>query len=235
MALKVPLFPRVPISIAYITVFWVILQIVGAVYNIGGDGANVSFWAHLGGFLAGLSLSAVFSAPDLGQRALGHAVLDAMNLRSPAAALEACRKHLEAHPNDPKALRDMARAAQLMDDADAEREALFSLLDVLPEFEQAPILVRLSEMGLLRHLPPLQRTLIVERVKSVDPELAEILLLSVVAEPVEEPQRPEAMLALAALKWESNKPQAESILKQLLATYPLHATVELARRRGWLA
>lgn len=232
--LRVPIAPRTSVSVVTVTAIWVALQALGAVVHIGSEPAAVSYWAHLGGFVTGLLLSAVFVAPDLGQRALGHRVLDEMNRRSPAATIIAAQHHLHRHPNDTKALRQIVSAAADMDDADLEAKTLLQLLELTPESNQVPILKRLGELGRLSMLPALQRTLLADRFKTSDPQVCEALLLSVVAETVEEPQRPDAMLALAGLKRESEPDQSNLILAQLAATYPLHAAVDLARARGWL-
>ncbi len=233
--LRVPLAPHVSISVASVTGVWVALQALGAVVHIGAEASAVSYWSHLGGFIAGLLLSLVFRAPDLGQRALGHAVLDEMNLRGPAATIAAAQHHLKKHPNDPIALWEIAKAAATMDDRELETETLFQLFETAPEGEHNPVLMRLAALGRLNKLPTIQRTMLAERSKSSDPQLCEALLLSVVGEDIEDPQRPEAMLALAGLKWESDNTQAKKIIEQLSKTYPLHAAVELARVRGWMA
>ncbi len=51
----------------------------------------------------------------------------------------------------------------------------------------------------------------------------------------EDPQRPEALLALAGLEREGEPGRAEALLEELRRTYPLHPAAELARRRGWIA
>lgn len=183
----------------------------------------------------GLILSIAFTAPDLGQRALGHQVLDEMNQRGPAAVLAAAKRHLDTHPRDPIALSSVADAASAMGDREEEAGALLALLDVTPESQQRPVLLRLFKIGALQRLPALHRTLLAERFKASDEEMCEVLLISVVSERIEEPQRPEAMLALVGLKWEKNPSQAKKILAQLAESYPLHATVGLARQRGWLS
>lgn len=233
--LKVPLAPRVAVPVAAVTGLWLVLQVVGALVHIGGEASAVSYWAHLGGFVSGLLLTVAFRGPDLGQRALGHKVLDEMNQRSPAATIAAAEHHLISHPNDPKALQEIISAAATMDDAHVEVPAILKLLEVTPETNQGPLLRRLGALNHLSDLPALQRTLMAERFKPVDPDLSELLLASVVAEPVDEPQRPDAMLALAGLKMDADPDQAKLILSQLAKSYPLHASVELARVRGWLA
>ncbi len=43
--------------------YWLLLQVLGGLPTLGGGGAGVAFWAHVGGFLAGLGLAPVFRVP----------------------------------------------------------------------------------------------------------------------------------------------------------------------------
>lgn len=232
--LKVPVAPKRGLSVAVVTAIWLVLQFVGAFVSIG-DSSAVSFWAHIGGFLGGLLLSAIFRAPDLGQRKLGHEVLDKMNERGPAAVALAARQHLKEHPGDVRALRDLAEAERQLDHPIAEVEALLKLLDALPESEQADPLARLAELEKLATLPSLRRTLLADRFRESDPVTARMLLDSVVAGPDSDPQIPDAMLALASLERDHAPDRAVEILNKLQAKFPLHPTVDLARQRGWIA
>ena len=45
-------------------IYWVVLQVFGGLSSIGGEGGGVAFWAHLGGFLAGVVLVKIFARPD---------------------------------------------------------------------------------------------------------------------------------------------------------------------------
>lgn len=40
--------------------YWFLLQLVGAVPSVAGSGGGVAFWAHIGGFVAGVALIQVF-------------------------------------------------------------------------------------------------------------------------------------------------------------------------------
>ena len=50
-------------------IYWAVLQIFGGFARIGDDGGGVAFWAHVGGFVAGVVLVKVFERPD---RLLAH-------------------------------------------------------------------------------------------------------------------------------------------------------------------
>jgi membrane associated rhomboid family serine protease len=43
--------------------YWFLLQIVQGVPALGAEGGGVAFWAHAGGFLAGIALVKLFAAP----------------------------------------------------------------------------------------------------------------------------------------------------------------------------
>lgn len=75
------LFPRVRVNLLiilgfYVTTiavpavfmlgYWFLLQLVQGIPTIGAEGGGVAFWAHAGGFLAGLSLVKLFRRPGHG-------------------------------------------------------------------------------------------------------------------------------------------------------------------------
>lgn len=229
--LRVPVAPRLALSVAAVTGIWILLQVVGAFVRLGDPGGGTSFWAHLGGFLAGVVLSFVFRAPDLGQIRLGHEALERMNARGPAAVALVAKQHLKKHPRDPKALWELANAQQALDERDAESETLLRLLDVLPEAEQPEALTRLCQAGRVTRLNVIRRLQLADRHAAV----ARPLLLSVVEGPTDEPQRPDAILALAALEREENPGRAAELIEELMSKHPLHPAAELARKRGWVA
>jgi hypothetical protein len=175
-------------------------------------------------------MSAVFRTPDMSQLKLGHAVLEEMNSRSPAAAVTAARRHLESHPDDPHVLRELASALEKLGDHDDESRVLVRLFAVEPSVEP---LRRLGELNRLGLLPTLERLKLAEKYGD-DQDVARELLQSVV-DGDDDIQRPEAMLALAGLEREDHAEKATEILNKLCAKYPLHPTVDLARARGWLA
>jgi membrane associated rhomboid family serine protease len=45
-------------------VYWAVLQLAGGFTTIGAEGGGVAFWAHLGGFLAGLVVVKLFARSD---------------------------------------------------------------------------------------------------------------------------------------------------------------------------
>jgi membrane associated rhomboid family serine protease len=50
-------------------IYWMALQFLGGFMSMGGEGGGVAFWAHIGGFVAGVVLVKLFTRPD---RAAAH-------------------------------------------------------------------------------------------------------------------------------------------------------------------
>ncbi len=232
--LKVAVAPTLSVSVLGITGVWILLQLIGAIVRIGDPNQQVSFWSHVGGFATGLVLSVVFQSPDIGQLQLRHEVLEQMNDRGPAAAALAARKHLEDHPNDPVALRQLARACAQMDDEDGEADIIVKLMDLEAKDEQAALLVRLVQIGRANVFSCAKRTMLAEKFKDEHSLVAKALLTTVIQERDEDAYLPEAMLALAGLQLNSEPERAEQLLQELRALFPLHPCVDLARKRGWL-
>jgi membrane associated rhomboid family serine protease len=45
-------------------IYWMALQFFGGLGSIGAEGGGVAFWAHIGGFVAGVVLVKIFARPD---------------------------------------------------------------------------------------------------------------------------------------------------------------------------
>lgn len=232
--LRVPIAPNKAVSVASIVAFWAAVQLLGAVIHLGDSGAGTAYWAHLGGLVTGAVLAVAFRAPDLGQAKLGHEVLEKMNERGPAAAALAARSHLRRHPDDPKALRDLAAACHSLGEASGEADAILALLRIEPESERPALLGRLAEIGMADRVPAARRIALAESLKDSDPSVARALLVSVTEDGAQDAQRPEALLALAGMELHREPERAEALLTELLKRYPLHPCVDLARKRGWL-
>lgn len=227
---RVPLAPKLTVTVGTVTLVWVGLQALGAFVRMGqSEASGTAFWTHLAGFAAGLALSVVFSAPKQARLQFGHDVLDQMTERGPAALLQATEQHLVAHPGDPRALRDMATALHQMGERDREAETLVLLLDAVPTASQPPVLMDLEESGGLSRLAPLRRMKLAEAHAQAHTALAKRLIRSVVDDPAAEAMRPDALLALALL--EEDEAQS-SLVRELVERYPLHAASEIAKSRG---
>lgn len=227
---RISIFADKAVPISWITGLWVALQLLGAIVHIGLD-SSVSFWSHLGGLSTGVLLSLVFRSPDFGHRSLGRKKIEEMNLRSPALQLQAAKKHLESHPDDLQACREWIKAAALMDDQAEEAAAWTRILEMVPDHHEA--IHRLSQLGALNPIPCLQRRQMADRMMAADPESSEILLRSILDEPGEDPNKPEALFSLIQIKWSADQDYAKKLLAILEDHYPHHGVLEVARLRGW--
>jgi membrane associated rhomboid family serine protease len=233
MGMKVPLLPGVSVSMVAVTGAWIVLQVLGGFFRLGDAEASIAYWAHLGGVAAGLLLALVFRSHGDAAKQQGSEELQRLRERSPAAAAAAARSYLELHPDDLAALRSLAEACSQLGDSEGEQDAYLMLLDRIPESQQGSTISMLAKCGGLQRLPSVRRSLLAERFKQTEPEVAAELLRSVIEGPADDAQRPEAMLALAGLHRENNPEPAKQLVKELLETYPLHPAAEMARTRGW--
>jgi membrane associated rhomboid family serine protease len=51
---------RVAVPAVLMLGYWFVIQLIGGVPALGGEGGGVAFWAHVGGFLAGIALVPLF-------------------------------------------------------------------------------------------------------------------------------------------------------------------------------
>jgi membrane associated rhomboid family serine protease len=51
---------RVVVPAAFMLGYWFLIQLIGGIPAIGGSEGGIAFWAHVGGFVAGIGLSFVF-------------------------------------------------------------------------------------------------------------------------------------------------------------------------------
>jgi len=57
-------FTRIVVPAYFMLGYWFLLQLAGGFFSIGGTGGGVAFWAHVGGFLAGMLLARPFCDPE---------------------------------------------------------------------------------------------------------------------------------------------------------------------------
>jgi len=226
---RVPLAPNLTVTVGAVTLIWVFLQALGAFVRFGNYQGGTAYWTHLAGFFTGLLLSLLFRAPKQARVQFGHELLDKMGERGPGALLQASEKHLEQHPDDPRALRDKAAALHQMGDLTQEADVLARLLDFVPEGAQKQVLIDLGECGGLNLVSPIRRLRWAESFKDENPVLAQQLLRSLISDQSATVQRPDALLALAELVEEPDK---APLLHELEHNYAFHAATEAARSKG---
>jgi membrane associated rhomboid family serine protease len=231
LRLKVPVAPKFGASVLAVTLVWVGLQVIGAVVTIG-EQVAVSYWAHLGGFFAGLMLSLMVRPPQMAELNLKHQVLAKMNERSPAAALAAAKKHVQEHPDDPNGLRALAEAETRMGHADEAKKAWLKLA-TLPGITPRPEdIAELLRTGGVSSLPEVRRLQWAESFSEDHQDLSESLLNSIVADPLS-PRRADALLELVKLYHEKHTDKFEAYCSILVKDYPMHAATEWLRSKGW--
>jgi len=229
MSRKVPLAPKVSVTVGTVTLVWVALQAIGAFVKVGEQqSGGPAFWTHLVGFVTGLLLSLLFKAPQQARRQFGHEVLEEMTARGPAALAQAAERHLAEHPDDTKALNDLASAANQMGDRDLEAGALVRLLDLLPLASQPDVIERLTACGGLDGLSAVQRLKLAESLRASRPDLSKRLAHSIGSG---DPVRPEALLTLATLEEGSDR---DGVIEELQERFALHPATEIARQKGLL-
>lgn len=230
LKLRVPMAPKIGLSVFGVTVLWLVLQVLGAFVALGGQKPVTAYWAHIGGFLMGLLLSVAFRAPDIGQLRADREMLKEMSDRSPGAVMAAAEQQLKERPNDVHALQELALVHQQLGEREKESEVLFRLLDLTPEGQQGPLLERLCVIGKATEIPPHRRMAWAERHKEDGSSVSALLLRSVLRDASAESLHPDALLALASA--EPNR--AKDHLRQLQEKYPLHPATEVARAKGLL-
>jgi hypothetical protein len=208
--------------------------VLGAFLRFGEQGGT-SFWAHIGGFLAGAAMSFAFKAPDLQQVKLGHEVLDRMNDRGPAATAFAAEMHLKKHPQDLKAMWELADSQEVQGEKDKASQALLRIFEAGSPEDRLHSLKRLCALQATPLLPTLKRLQAADQYRSEAPEISRALLESVLDDPKAADQRPDVMLSLASLERETNVERANTLIEGLASEYPLHPATELARKRGWIS
>jgi len=57
-------FPRFVVPAYLMLGYWFLLQILGGIPALHGSGSGVAFWAHVGGFAAGIALLPLFRVPE---------------------------------------------------------------------------------------------------------------------------------------------------------------------------
>ncbi|MCX7800234.1 MAG: rhomboid family intramembrane serine protease [Fimbriimonadales bacterium] len=223
-ALRVPILPGRGAPLGWVAALWVLLQGCGSLAQNEGP----SFWSHLGGFGMGLAMGLAFRLPRLAEVQFGHEALERLNERGPFAVMQAAREMLRRHPDDPKALRQLAEAARSLGEREEERAANLRLLEVLPEALQAEPLRRLADLDALGELPSLRRMMLADRFAETEADVALRLWRSVAEGPPDDPQVPEALFALAL------RERGGPWLGRLAAEYPVHPVTDRARLKGML-
>lgn len=231
---KVPLAPGLSVPVVVVVVTWLLLQVFGGMVRLTEtDTGGTAYWAHVGGAATGLLLALAFRSSSEADRIASKEVVAEMNARGPGAALAAAELHLSVHPNDLNVLLEQAEALVQLGEKGRASQAFCTALEVCPEAKQTPILERAAACGCLGAIPSIRRTLLAERLRTQNGDMARLLLESVVGGPMTDGQRPDAILALAELRREADPTGADKLVAELFRIYPMHPAADLARAKGW--
>ena len=230
---RVPLAPKLSVSVLAVVGLWIVLQGVGALVKIGDQAAGVSYWAHLGGAAAGLLLALAFRTQKAADLEISRSVVGELSGRSPAAHLAATEQHLKEHPEDLAARLDRADTLAALGEVANARKAFQEAFGGATDAQQVGIAARAARANCCEAIPLARRTLLAERLRSQDENAcAGKLLESVVMDAASSDQRPEAMLALAELRRAEDPQSAQQLIDELFRSYPLHPAADIARARG---
>lgn len=231
---RVPLTPRLTVPVFTVALVWLGLQVLGAFVRLGDPEGTVSFWAHMGGFAAGLLLSVVFRAPHAADQEASAQSIQAIAHRSPAAALATAERHVHQYPEDLAAHRAVIEAARQLGDGGAEAHAIRRLIDRSTSVPEPEDLERLGKLGKLPEYSSFQRSKWAQQLMVSHPDVSDLLLMSIVSGPGTDAAVPDAMLSLATLRLDHNPAGGQKLLQELKEKYPLHPATELARTKGLL-
>lgn len=233
---RVPLAPNFGVPVGAIAVIWVLVQAAGLIVRIGDSfvRGGSGYWAHLGGFLAGLIFAFVFGGLKEARYQYGHEVLERMNLRGPAATLAAAEAILKQQPKSRTALWQKIEALHDLAEFDDCNQAVQQYLNGATEEETVSALKMLTEIRRLATIPAVQRLKYADQVQKNDSALS-VAILKSVAEASDEPRRPDALLSLCDLLKIDNPAQSQQFAEILSQEFPLHPATELAKQKGLLA
>ena len=230
MGKRVAVAPGVGAPVWALSLVWVVTQAVGMMLKVSEGAAGVSFPAHLGGFFAGLLVAAGYRVWCEQNVQLGHEVLERLNSQGPAAALAAAKSHLSKHPDDPVAHRQAARALLDLGRTDQAVRQWWEMAWTCPGCA-AEAVREVQRLDGWKAETSNRRMRMAGSLAESDPALSTELLQSVADEPASDPERPNALLALAETAAPQESPRWAAILA---AEYALHPATETARHKGLL-
>ncbi|MBS1707445.1 MAG: rhomboid family intramembrane serine protease [Armatimonadetes bacterium] len=227
---RVAVAPNVGASVWVVALVWVVTQAAGTMLKVGEGTGGVSFSAHLGGFLAGLILAAAFRVWRDHDLKLGHEVLDRLNSVGPAAALAAAQAHLAKHPDDVVAHRQAAQSHLDLGRTERAAKQWWAMAWANPGHASEAVR-EIAKIDGWAAEPSARRLRLAESMAETDAEGAAMLLRSVAEGPAGDPERPNAILALAE---RADDTAAKSLVQTLADEYALHPATEAARQKGLL-
>lgn len=227
---KVPVLPNLGIPVGFIAGAWLLIQAAGSIFQVGEQmRGGVAFWAHLGGFLAGLGFAFLFGGLREARFEYGHDVLSKMNERGPAAVLATADALLKQQPKNRVAQWQRIEALREMHENDKCVGALVTFFESGDASEKEKAIRMLDSLGRISVLSSVQRLRYIDSLPSDSNELKLLLLKSIAAEN-DDPRRPDALVSIVDLLGESD--DARAYAETLITEYPHHPATEAAKQRG---
>lgn len=229
---KVPLAPNFGVPVGLIAIVWLLIQATGSFFQLGEQiRGGTSYWAHLGGFLAGLAFAFIFGGLRDARHQYGHEVLEKMNLRGPAATLTAAEAILKKQPQNRSAQWQRIQALHELGEPQKCQEAIDKFLPKSTPEELAQALKILHKQSALPTIRSVSRLKYADRIASIDSELQINLLESIAGDPLD-PRKPDALAAIIELIKPSDPEKAESLATELVSEFPDHTVTTSAQHRG---
>ncbi|MBL8068582.1 MAG: rhomboid family intramembrane serine protease [Armatimonadetes bacterium] len=229
---KVPVVPNFGVPVAAIGLAWLLLQGAGSIFQVGEQmRGGVAYWAHLGGFLAGLAAALLFGGLREARHEYGHEVLSKMNERGPAAVLAAAEAILRQQPRNRTAQWEKVEALFELHESEKFRAAAEKFLVQADDSELAKVIGLMAQHGSLDSIRSVTRLKYADRLAESDPATQRTILESVAADKLD-PRRPDALASLAGLLRETDPQSAAALAQTLSETYPDHDATRAARQRG---
>lgn len=229
---KVPILPNLGVPVAAIGLVWLVVQGAGSIFQVGEQmRGGVAYWAHLGGFLAGLGSALLFGGLREARHEYGHDVLAKMNERGPAAVLAAAEAILRQQPRNRKAQWERIEALHELNETAKFQKAAEAFLLQASDDELARTLELMHRQGTLSSILSVNRLKYADRIAQADPQIQRAILESVALDPFDQ-RRPDAMASLALLIAPTEPDQAKTIAQILADEFPDHDATRTAQNRG---
>ncbi|MFM9871875.1 MAG: rhomboid family intramembrane serine protease [Fimbriimonadaceae bacterium] len=227
---RVPILPKLGIPVGFIAMVWLLIQAAGSVFQIGDQmRGGVAFWAHLGGFLAGLGFAFLFGGLKEARYEYGHEVLSQMNERGPAAVLATVEAILKQQPKNRAAQWQRIDALNNLHETEKCTDALVTYFESGDSDEKEKSIRFLDSMGRLSSLNSIQRLRYVDGLLPENLDLRLIVLKSIAREN-DDPRRPDALVSIIDLLKDSE--DVSAFVEILTLDFPHHPATEAARQRG---
>lgn len=227
---QVPILPKVRVSVYWLVIVWVALQVVGGLAANSMFGAPVAYWSHIGGFLTGFLLAVVLKAgTEAHAEAWSDRIAEAKS-RGPAAQVAAAREYLSSHPYD----REVGKAlveGLLIEGRREEAVRELKRVSKLPEPRHRSFaIVRLCELGEAQLISSAERFKTAFEMRKEEPELSERLAASIL-EDEHSDLRADALVLLIELTHETDPRGAKHFAVRLTREHAMSPQEDAAKRR----